>query len=458
MLPFIHALAHGTNAVLLAILPQVSDFAKKAELPIVTPITAEHIRQFRPLIIGDEIGGVLIFTNDVRIRYLRGHVESFQTPRSYFNLQNPSDIPKFYGELKWDTNEALRFARSRLRTLGYSLKETFADQLPQIIDMPQRMGTNVVPFYQFHWQDPVFHVTAVSMEVDAQAKKIQSLALITPFLWRSMPKLSATNSNNKAPLISATVSNACVADALPTISSFAQKLNLPLNLPLTPKQVQKVAFVMSNEYVAIKIKNSFWFVIQNGTVTEFNALDSVYGRRDVRLEPFVRPLKEYLGKWKISEEEAVELARKNILNLGYNAEAWGVAAAPQVIKHEQIGKYVVPRYFITWLTNSPATGNADVYVRAEIDADKKQLKYLEFLRRSTETSFPRPHDANHKLETQIQSQAKPRESHPTISPMLRLKNVPEYNYEPAAEKNLLIPSRPAIRPSRHSIPLNNVNQ
>lgn len=429
MIPLIQLATQYSNAVLVAILPQVSDFAIKSELPIPTPVVSEHIRQFRPLMIGDEIGGVFVFTNGIRLRYLRGMVEGFDTPRSYFNVQNPRDIPKFYGELGMSKDEALQFARDHIHRLGYSLKETFTDQDPQKVDMPQHIGTNTVPFYQFHWQDPVFHATAIRVEVDANKRQIQSLALMSPFLWRAAPQLKVTNSAKSAASFSLDYTNQYLKNVLPKISNFGNKLGLPIKPQITFKQVEKVAFLISNEYVAIKLKSGLWFSIQNGEVTEFNTLDSVYGRRDVMLEPFVRPLKKYLGKWRMSSDQAVEMARQNLSNLGLNLHDWGVDTMPQIIRHEQVGRYVVPRYFLRWLTNNQATGNRDAYVRVEIDADKKHVKYVEFLRGDANPHISRVKTETPDFSNPFQNTQRPTANRASVPTMQFLTNAPKIYLE-----------------------------
>ncbi len=60
MMELVHMTATYSNAMLVAILPQVSDFSKKLDLPIPQPITAAQVQNFKPFPYMDFIGGGLI--------------------------------------------------------------------------------------------------------------------------------------------------------------------------------------------------------------------------------------------------------------------------------------------------------------------------------------------------------------------------------------------------------------
>ena len=83
-----------SNAVLVAILPHITDVAQKLELPVATPITQSEIRRYfcDPQV--GEIGGFVVLTNGYQFWYGKGHVRMFHSPRDYFVLQNPDLIPK----------------------------------------------------------------------------------------------------------------------------------------------------------------------------------------------------------------------------------------------------------------------------------------------------------------------------------------------------------------------------
>src|SRR5688572_33312826 len=98
MFEILQVTAQYSNAVLVAILPHISDFAQKLELPIPAPVTTNHVAHFRCSPRTDQIGGTVWLTNGYQFGFLSGRVGIFRTPQSYFTLQDPNRIPEFYGE------------------------------------------------------------------------------------------------------------------------------------------------------------------------------------------------------------------------------------------------------------------------------------------------------------------------------------------------------------------------
>ena len=88
-LEFIHITSAYSNAVLVAILPQVTQFSEELDLPVLQPIKQEHVQFFRP----DRragpgfVGGHLVLTNGYEFWYQHGHVTGFAAADSYFMEQ-----------------------------------------------------------------------------------------------------------------------------------------------------------------------------------------------------------------------------------------------------------------------------------------------------------------------------------------------------------------------------------
>jgi hypothetical protein len=378
MFEFFHQVsAQYSNAVLVAILPLISDFVKKAELPMPTPITLQQVREFRCWTANDgDVGGAVVLTNGLWTWFQRGHVRGFRTPHSYYFLQDPRFISEFYGPLRMDREQALKFARDSIIRLGYTLKETFTDQEP-VVDGPIQVGTNVVPHYRFQWKDPVFGTTAVCIEVDAGRKMLQEVDLLSRFFWRLPPKIAVESGlPNRQPPTSVAASNQFLAAALPSISKYARQLRLPLNTPVLPKNVQRVEFVGSTAQAWLRLKSGHWFVIDHGEINAFYSRDAVFNGPPAAFDPFPLPAESYLGRWRMSEVDAIALVRKSIERLGFRPVDFYAQREPEVTKHQQVGQYVVPRYFIKWLTNSPATGLTVAMVAGEVDANKRSLASL----------------------------------------------------------------------------------
>lgn len=375
MLQFVQITAQYSNAVLIAILPQVSDFVRRAEIPVPTPITLQEIAQFRCSPLAHDMGGAITLTNGLWVLYMQGHVYDLRTPRSYYHLQDARYIPKFYGRLNLTKDEALQFSRAAIRRLGYSLKETFTDQEPEI-EMPIKIRTNVVPYYRFEWLDPVFGKTAVRVELNAEAKRIEEIRLSSPFFWRAPPKIAERpRFREMGVVVSETASNQFIDSYLSKILSFAKALGLPSPETFSARKLETVEF-LGNSIGEMRFLSGYAFTCRSGAVVEFHSPDSVYAFEPALGKPPPKPFSDYLGDWNLSESSAIDLVRHAITSLGYSLKDFNVDKAPDVQKNKPVGKYVMPRYRLYWITDDPATGRTLSMVSAEVNADKKRLEQL----------------------------------------------------------------------------------
>lgn len=99
-----------TQAVLTAVLPYFSEVAKKLDLPVPQPITQADVAGFHVLPF-EELTASMLLKNKWVFNFGFGYVRDFSSPNSYYNLQNPDEIPKYYGQVKVDRNEAIKLAR-----------------------------------------------------------------------------------------------------------------------------------------------------------------------------------------------------------------------------------------------------------------------------------------------------------------------------------------------------------
>jgi len=145
--------AQYSNAVLVAILPHVSDFADKLNLPILAPVTTSHVLTFKCDPRKEHIGGFMTLTNGYQFTFLDGRVCVYRSPQSYYSLQDPSRIPEFYGPTKVGEREAIMIARNAIRKLGYEDRMFHAENSP-LVTPPEKIGTNSVARYRLKWTDP----------------------------------------------------------------------------------------------------------------------------------------------------------------------------------------------------------------------------------------------------------------------------------------------------------------
>jgi hypothetical protein len=147
-----HLAASYTNAVLVALLPYVSDCCQKLNVPIPTPLTMQQVRAFHCSWNVNDPGGGVWLTNGCNIAFANGVVNTFMDHRHSFCCMEDERLrPRFYGHLTiTNKDQAIDLARDGLRKLGCSLVDLFADGEPSSVKAPcnfvsPRDGTNIIP-------------------------------------------------------------------------------------------------------------------------------------------------------------------------------------------------------------------------------------------------------------------------------------------------------------------------
>ena len=136
-----------SNAVMVALLPHITDYAHKLNLDTDIPITPTMIQKFACVPFANDPGGYVVLTNGLEFWFNHGFVSGFARPGCYYHLQDPHEIPKYYGELRINEDDAIRIARRGLEMLGYNLTNIFADQVPVVIPPPSKDG-HLIPVYR----------------------------------------------------------------------------------------------------------------------------------------------------------------------------------------------------------------------------------------------------------------------------------------------------------------------
>jgi hypothetical protein len=200
MMELIHMTATYSNALLVAILPHISEFSKKLDLPIAQPISAAQVREFRPSNVKDFIGGGLMLTNGYWFAFNNGYVDSFRSPDNVFCDQDPAlNWPKYaFGKDNMTTNEAIALARKSLSRLGYPPELLGCEAPPKSVTGPyDTKDGHHVPACQVRWERYAEPKTAaeqasndvVTVEINMERKSVTGLSVISKKLWKAPPKL-----------------------------------------------------------------------------------------------------------------------------------------------------------------------------------------------------------------------------------------------------------------------------
>jgi hypothetical protein len=155
MIEIIEITAAYSNAVLVAILPQISDFSKKLDLPIKQPIPISEVAQFRPSPYKGRIEGPLWLNSGYWFMFdHRGYVQGFRSPKNFFTAQEDAveNVQKYLGHTRMSTNEIVALARKTLHKLGYKSELTYANREPELQGPSDLNQGGHVPYARVRWR------------------------------------------------------------------------------------------------------------------------------------------------------------------------------------------------------------------------------------------------------------------------------------------------------------------
>jgi hypothetical protein len=358
MYDLIQITAEYSNAVLVAIMPHLSDFAQKLNLPMQTPITPAQVLHFRCDPRKGHIGGSVTLTNLSEFAFLNGCVSLYRSPSSYYSLQDPARTPDLYGKTSLQQPAALAIARGVASKLGYE-ESLFHLQTPPKVTLPIKTGGHEVPRFLFQWLDPDWKGSVVAgdltVEVNSSNGQIEMVTLSPTLGKRPEPKVDVQpppanprpqtpgpHTGEAKPLIPTTkaFSDAFLAAIMPQVSDFIVRAGLRVPTPLTTNQVDMSipACWIDNGRPGSQfyLTNGDRFNYQGGHIVAFYARDVFFQVQAVgRVE-------DHLGKKNMSTNDAVALAKRTLESLGYAGKPARIAVGGPVF----IGNDDFTRYFV----------------------------------------------------------------------------------------------------------------
>ncbi len=381
VIEYIGVTSQYSNAVLLAIMPHVSDFAQKLELPMPTPVTAAYVSSFGCDNKRGEVGGSVTVGKCCVFSFSHGYVTGFEGPHSYFGLQNPDDIPKFYGSDRMNKDEAIRLARNAIKKLGYTLESVFAELEPKVT-LPEQLGTNVIPHYRIQWLNPRGGFPSVDIEVNGNRKRIEAMDFFNRNLNRPPPKIDVQPETLRKgdvgwwttrPLINPEYGYRLLPIVMKAVDEYGKKLDLPLPRPLTTNHVERFKCEDNGgwPHSEFELTNGYRFIYRNSMVNGFYAPDEFFASDKRKIL-----IRDFTGKWNMTESEVVALARKTVARLGYPKGFAHTEEQPQIQKPVMVGKELIPRYKVIWMHPNPQ--EMTQWIEVEVDADKGTVKSLYF--------------------------------------------------------------------------------
>jgi hypothetical protein len=118
LVDFVEVTVQYSNAVLLAILPHLSDYAGRLGLPVELPLTTNQIVQFGCRGLIEDHGGAVKLTSGHVLDFRHGHLAAFEDPDSFQMNQDWDRVLEFRGPVRMTRAEAVALARKTIDHAG----------------------------------------------------------------------------------------------------------------------------------------------------------------------------------------------------------------------------------------------------------------------------------------------------------------------------------------------------
>lgn len=424
-----------SNAVLVAIMPHVSNFAKTLDLPIPHPAIIAQVKHFGCSPRADHVGGRVILTNDYSFTFDAGTVVLYRSPRSFFSLQDPQRVPEFYGPVKIKSDKAVKIARGALKKLGYTESELHYD-LPPKITSPLKNESHYVARYLIEWRDPNrpdtgpfgISFTTAAVEVDASTGQIQMLSIhgqkrpdpkidVHPPVIAPPPKSQLVGGAKVYP-VSQAYARAFLEAILPQLSDFVKKSGVDVKIPITVSDVDMQHYDCEWEAtqtvaVFMYLKTGDRFVYRHGRVIEFDAADAVRWQAP-NSPPEDKPPEKFYGPVKMSSDEAWALVNKAITQLDWSALVPQLKKKSEIVPPRKDGANYFARYFFNWWPN----GEGMQLAVAEVDATTRKIKSLGINDRANPNIWREPPKIDVPMGVKTSNDNEPLPSTPSSTPAL----------------------------------------
>ncbi|HWD20709.1 MAG TPA: hypothetical protein VHB20_15680 [Verrucomicrobiae bacterium] len=299
-----------SNVVLSAMLPFVSDFATRLQLPIALPVTQSNVLACLPDQEG-KVEGFVILTNDYRFWFSRGHIRRFSVGFPYRELQDPGRISKFYGEVRLSRIDAVAAAKSALHKLGLTDEQVYANFDP-IVHEPDKVGTNRVARYSIEWKKPnEADFPSVEMEINATTGSPLFICLWGFDLDKADPVVNAEPPPDlHKPDWRPITAEKEKTDILSRVNPEICKTICRLDLPIATNEARTVWGVRYSRYFdgEIVFTNGYVMLMEGNTtdcrISGFAAPDAFFDTdHEIHVPAFI-------GTRKLTERQAEKIAKK----------------------------------------------------------------------------------------------------------------------------------------------------
>ncbi len=377
-----------SNAVLMAVLPHVTEVTKNLDLPVLRPVQAAHVQHFVCDPRKGSVGGWVTLTNGYKFWFNDGHVDMMESPDCYFHLQDPHEVPRFYGTRCMKEGEAVEMARQTVRKLGYSpswlkTKPTVEEPRTAIQDQPK-----VVPRFRVTWQRIALdgRKTIAEIEINTDAKRCEMYWLLgsefdrkqpnipQPPIIQQKPTSSPPVEQSKLELLSESQRVSATNEVCAKASDMAKRLDLPIKLPIRYSDIKESTLDIRDGGLAgaITLKNGYRFGYQHGYISSFYSRNSDAYQHGI-------DLRTVFGKVRYSKQQILDYATKQVRKLGYPDSTVFLDQPAFVGGGPDENNPGYTRFRVTWQVQGTKSLQEDrnaQFVEAEVNGMTLQLESL----------------------------------------------------------------------------------
>ena len=362
-----------SNAVIAAVLPYFSDVAKTLDLPIPQPITRADVarvyflpflsKAYRNTSVSISLKNGWVFT------YEFGYLHSVSDLHGYSLLQDPDQVPRFYGRVRMTKSEAVQFARDEIKKLGISLQDVFAEQEPRVTE-PEKYGTNTVPHYEIDWLSPRGGDSA-DIHINADTKRIEQIYFLNKNLEHPL-KIGVVPPPVPPdwPPVNPKYAWQLIPIMLKAIEDYSRTLSLPVPRMLTTDDVARVEITDNGgwPHTEITLTNGWRFIYRHTMVNGFYSPQNLFDSDNRKIH-----IEEFEGKWNLTTNQAIEVVRQAMAKLDYPTNHVHMETLSHVFA-SSVDKEEIPRLKFQWYYT--VHDDLQSKLEAEVNTDNGKLESL----------------------------------------------------------------------------------
>lgn len=362
-----------SNAVMAAVLPYFSDVAKKLDLPVPQPITRADVARihFLPFLnrTSRDPWVEIVLKDGWAFAYAFGYLHSVTDLRGYSLLQDPDQVPRYYGQVRMTRSEAVQFARDALKKLGISLEDVFAEQEPRVTE-PEKFGTNTVPHYDIDWLCP-WGGDSADIHINANTKRIERIYFLNKNLEHKL-KIGVVPPPVPPdwPPVNPEYARQLIPIMLKAIDDYSWTLSLPVPRQLTTDDVARVEIHDNGgwPHAEITLTNGWRFIYRHRMVNGFYSPQNWFDSSNRKIH-----FKEFKGTWNLTTNQAIEVVRQALEKLDYPTNHIHMGVASHVFA-AAVDREHIPRLEFQWY-HSPRD-ELQSKIEAEVNTENGTLESL----------------------------------------------------------------------------------